>query len=170
MHRLLVPAILTAFLAACSTGPQTAVPDVICPAVGVVKETETVTRFRAPESFTQEDVVYTAHISDLAVACEEDDGIVTNIGFDIAARQGPAGNASQITLPYYVAVVRNGKEIVAKDVYEADLTFRGDNGRARVRETIRQHLAIEDAKQTLAYEILIGFQLSDDEFIYNLSQ
>ena len=145
-------------------------PDVICPAVGIVKETGTVTRFRSSDSSTQEDVVYTAHISDLAVACEEDDGVVTNIGFDVAARQGPAGDVRQITLPYFVAVVRGGTEIVAKDVYEADLTFEGENGRARVRETIRQHLSIDDLQQTRAYEILIGFQLSDDEFIYNLSR
>lgn len=156
-------------VSACGSAP-TEIPDLICPAVGIVEGTGSVTKFRENGDYYQDDVLYRGHMSGVSVSCDwRGDGVVTTIGVDIAATQGPAGEAEEVGLPYFIAVVR-GNKVIAKEVYNSLHNFPGDMRRSHVRERVEQRLALDDRRETARYEILLGFQLKEEEFIYNLSQ
>lgn len=159
-----------ALLTGCgSSGIRSQIPSLICPAIGLVQETSTVTKFRDQGSYLEGDVLYEGYISDLASSCnEEGGGVVADFTFTVTASKGDAGQTDHVTLPYFVAVTTPGGAIISKQVFNAEIDLSQD-GRGTVREHLNQHIQAE-GPDFHTYEILIGFQLSEDDMVYNLAQ
>jgi hypothetical protein len=157
-------------LAGCGGGGiRSQIPSLICPAIGLVQETSTVTRFQGTGSYLEGDVLYEGYISDLTSSCDEEGGgVVADFAFNVTASKGQASQVSQVTLPYFVAVTTPAGAIISKQVFNAVVDLSLD-GRGTVREHLNQHIQAE-GKDFHSYEILIGFQLSEDDMIYNLAQ
>lgn len=141
-----------------------------CPAIAVVGGTATYTQF-AGDGRTAEDVVLNAAITDLKLNCDQDDEVVSTVSFEIFAERGPAmRHDAALSLPYFVAVVRDNSEIVAKRIYEARLDFSGGADRAGRREILRQVLPTIEQARRYDYEIVLGFQLTPEDVAYNLQR
>ncbi len=158
---------LASFLASCASNPLE-VTISRCPAVAVVGDTGTLTRFNG-DGRTDEDVIYTASISDIAVSCEEGESVTSAIGFYVSAHSDGRLVNQVITLPYFVAVMKDNSEIVTKRIYDVTLDF-DQNGYAVSREVLNQLIPTIDQARRYNYELLIGFQLSPDDVAYNMER
>ena len=158
---------LASFLASCADNPLE-VTISRCPAVAVVGETGTLTRFNG-SGRTDEDVVFTASISDVAVSCEEGDAVTSAIGFYVSAHSDGRMVNETISLPYFVAVLKDNSEVVTKRVYDVTLDF-DENGYAVSREVLNQLIPTIDQARRYNYELLIGFQLTVDDVAFNMER
>ncbi|RMD89557.1 MAG: hypothetical protein D6807_03490 [Alphaproteobacteria bacterium] len=169
--RIVLPLVATALLVGCSSDGNKNPFEVTverCPAVAVVGGTGSLTRFRGTER-NAEDILYEATITGTRLQCNQGDDVVSDVAFEIVAQRGPAlRGEADVALPYFVAVLRDNSEIVAKDVYLARLHFSADAERAGTREIVRQRLPTIEQARRYDYEILLGFQLDPEDVTYNL--
>ena len=165
---LIVPLVL---LAGCSSEANKNPLEVTierCPALAIVGGTGSLIRFR-DKGRDADDVLYEATMTGTRLKCHQGDDVVSDVSFEIVVQRGPAlRGEADVALPYFVAVLRDNSEIVAKDVYMARIHFAADAERAGSRELIRQRLPTIDQARRYDYEILIGFQLNPEDVTYNL--
>jgi len=139
-----------------------------CPAFAVLGGTGSLTQF-AGEGRETSDVFLEATIADLSLDCDQGDDVSSAISFNVVGARGPAmQGASEVTLPFFVAVLRDNSVVVAKRIYETRLVFGPDDQRASTREDLYQYLPTIEQARRYNYEILVGFQLSQDELSYNV--
>jgi len=139
-----------------------------CPAFAVLGGTGSLTQFAGEERETS-DVFVEATIADLSLECDQGDDVVSSIAFNVVGTRGPAMQGeSEVSLPFFVAVLRDNSVVVAKKIYETRLRFGPEDQRASTREDLRQYLPTIEQARRYNYEILVGFQLSQDELSYNL--
>lgn len=165
--RLLVICALASFLAACASNPLE-VTISRCPAVAIVGDTGTLTRFEG-EGRNTDDVLFTASISDVSVSCNEDDDVTSAIGFYVSAQSERQVSNEVITLPYFVVVLKDNSEVVTKRVFDVTLRF-DENGYAVSREVLSQYIPTIEQARRYNYELLIGFQLSVDDVAFNMER
>ena len=138
-----------------------------CPTVVFADETDTWVEF-AGDAMHNDQVVFTAMVSNLDLQCDQDASVRSTVTFDVSARAGPALNGvRQVTLPYYVALLRDNSVVVAKKTYEVTFRLGPDAPRAGSREEIVQ--VIDDIERTRRYdyELVIGFDMGNAAIAYN---
>lgn len=112
-----------ALLGACSKHPLL-VHRSSCPAVAVPEYLGTMTQFSPADSRKADAMVLTAQVSRLEGSCFEDETrITTDVRFDVTAQRRHAGQAEDVTLPLFVAVVRAGDHLVSKERTAVTLHF-----------------------------------------------
>ena len=95
-----------------------------CPTVGVPAGTGDITLFDPPTSREARAIDVSATISNVRSTCNDaGDDIITGVMFDVRARRVRADAARDVSLPYYVAIVRGGNNVVAKRVGAVALHF-----------------------------------------------
>ena len=188
-------------LAGCSSNPLQ-VTRTLCPAAAVPQHAGTLTFFSPANSRSADSVVATASIFDLTNQCNDGGNkVASNLRFTIGAQRPNAAAEQTITVPYFVAVVKEGETLLSKQVYEATLTFPAGSARTEAVQTVQ---AVVDRAEALAaagpapgsekkkrkrgemaepedlffdakpkasgFEILVGFQLTDAQVHYNITQ
>ena len=176
-----------------------------CPAVGVPDYTGDVTLFRTPGSTTADNIDVVAQLTNVRSQCnEQGDKVYTTVTFDVQARRNDAGAARQVTLPYFVTVLRGGTAVVTKRVASVTLDFPAgqlraqasgkgssvvDKAEASLPQDVRDKLtrkrkagdadaaidplAQPDVKAAVAratFEVLVGFQLDQNQLTYNATR
>ncbi len=170
--RFVLMAAVSLLVTACSKNPLEVVVS-NCPAVAVVGDVGTITRFLG-EGRTSKDVAYTASILDVSSTCREDKdkktgGVSSRVVAHVAAQRGEAFKSDEISLTYFVAVLKDNSRIVSKEIYTTTVKF-DENGDGRVREVLAQEIpSIQEARR-YDYEILIGFQANPQDAVYNMQR
>nr|WP_245841490.1 hypothetical protein [Sphingomonas lenta] len=131
---LLTPALI---LAGCArtgeidaTGGISAVRSA-CPTVGVAAGTGDITLFDPPTSREQSAIDVTAVITNVRSTCNDTgDQIATTVTFDVLGRRTRTDAPREVTLPYYIAIVRGGSNVTAKRVGQVALRFEAGQPRA----------------------------------------
>lgn len=197
----LAAVLLPAILAGCASNPLE-VTRTLCPATAVPQHAGTLTFFSPASSRTAESVVATASIFNLQNQCNEGgDKVTSNLRFTIGAQRPNAAAEQTITVPYFVAVVKEGETLLSKQVYEATLTFPAGSVRAEAVQTVQaavdraealaaagpapgsekkkrkrgemaqpEDLFFDAKPKASGFEILVGFQLTDAQVYYNITQ
>ena len=102
-----------------------------CPRVGVPAGTGDITVFDPPASRDANAIDVTATLTNVTSTCDEaGPEIVTTVSFDVLGSRRQAGAARDVSLPYFITVVRGGTSVVAKSVNRVTLHF--DAGQTRV--------------------------------------
>ena len=105
-----------------------------CPRVGVPAGTGDITTFNPPASRDAKAIDVTATLTNVTSACDEaGEQIVTTINFDVLASRTQAGEAREVSLPYFVTVVRGGTAVIAKSVNRVTLHFEPGQTRASAK-------------------------------------
>ena len=173
-----------------------------CPAVGIPDYTGDVTLFRTAGDKTAANVDVVATMTNVRSQCNESgDKVYTQVSFDVLARRTDTAGARQVTVPYFVTVLRGGRAVVTKRVGQVTINFADGQERAQatgtgtayvdkaeatlpadIREKItRQRKAGEadaaidplsqpEVKAAVAratFELLVGFQLDQNQLNYN---
>ncbi len=131
-----------------ATGGITAVRSA-CPAVAVPAATGDITLFDPATSRDQSALDVTALMTDVRSTCADaaGDQITTTVTFKIQGRRVRTDAARDVTLPYFVTVVRGGTAVVAKRIGRVALHF--DAGQARAETTGQGTATISRAAATL---------------------
>lgn len=176
-----------------------------CPAVGIPDYTGDITLFREGGQQLASDIDVTANITNLRSTCNDTgERVYTAASFDVFARRTDTRGARQVSLPYFVTVLRGGSAVVTKQVAAVTLAFADGEERARASakagsyvnaaeatlpEDIRQKItrerkpgdpdaaidplsdpAVRAAVQRATFEMLIGFNLTQQQLGYNVTR
>ncbi|HEU0067282.1 MAG TPA: hypothetical protein VFQ57_08600 [Sphingomonas sp.] len=116
-----------------ATGGITAVRSA-CPVVGLPAGTGDVTLFTAPGSTDAAAVDVTATMTNVRGTCNDAvDPIATTVTFEVRAVRTATAAPRDVTLPYFISMVRGGTNVVAKRVGQVVVHF--DAGQARASAT-----------------------------------
>jgi hypothetical protein len=176
-----------------------------CPAVGVPDYTGDITLFRTPGAATADNIDVVAALTNVRSTCNETgEKVFTAATFDVLARRSDVRGARQVTLPYFVTVLRGGSAVISKRVGSVTINFADGQERAQVsgsasayvdkaeaslpadiREQITRKRKAGDADAAVdplsrpevkaavaraTFEVLVGFQLSQDQLTYNATR
>ena len=123
-----------------------------CPTVGVPAGTGDVTLFDPPTSQAQSAIDVVANMTEVRGACTDSGpDIGTTVSFVVQARRTRVDAARDVQLPYFIAVVRGGGNVVAKRVGSVQLHF--DAGQPRAQATGSASTTVSRAEATLPPEI-----------------
>jgi hypothetical protein len=130
-----------------------------CPQVGIPAGTGDITLFNPAASRDAAAVDVVATITNLRATCSEDaTNIVSTATFDVVATRRDAGEARQVTLPYYNVIAQGGSDIVAKKIGYVALNFPAGSVRASTNAQATGRVARgaaalpEDIRQELTRE------------------
>ncbi len=138
--RLLTAAVILVGLVGCRTTGDIVVDQGVgitslrsaCPAVGIPDYTGDITLFRVPGSTEANAVDITATMTNVRSQCNDTgEKIYASSTFDVQARRTDARGSRQVTLPYFVTVVRGGSAVVSKRVGAVTINFADGQERAQ---------------------------------------
>lgn len=176
-----------------------------CPAVGIPDYTGDMTLFRQGGQRYASDIDVTAALTNLRSTCDDSgERVYTEATFDVFARRTDTRGARQVSLPYFVTVLRGGSSVVSKQVGTVTLSFADGQERANASakaaayvlaaeatlpEDIRDQItrerkagdpdaaldpladpAVRAAVNRATFELLVGFNLSQDQLAYNATR
>ena len=105
-----------------------------CPSVGVPAGTGDITLFDPANSQDERAIDVVANITNVRSTCDDSGAEVqTTITFDVRARRTRTEGARDVTLPYFITVVRGGNAVTAKRIglhFEAGQALASTNGQA----------------------------------------
>ncbi len=151
---------LVAALGACKTSGDIVVDEGVgisavrgaCPAVGIPDYTGDVTLFRVPGSTDAGNIDVVAAMTDVRSQCTDSgEKVHASASFDVLARRSDVRGARQVTLPYFVSVLRGGTAVVSKRIGSVTLDFA--DGQERARASAQGGATIDRAEATLPAEI-----------------
>ena len=143
-----------------------------CPNGAVLAEASTVTKLRPGGGKDPTDVVLTAEMAAPILSCDYDKDAGTvqvSLNFPMTVKRGPAATGAPQSLSYFVAVVNSDNNVVTKRDFSHELTL--DQSIGSLNETPEETtFTVAKGKKPIAYEVLVGFQLTHDELAYNRAQ
>lgn len=103
-----------------------------CPAVGIPDYTGDITLFSVPGSTDANAVDITATMTNVRSQCNETgEKIYASSTFDVLARRADSRGSRQVTLPYFVTIVRGGSVVISKRVGAVAINFADGQERAQ---------------------------------------
>ncbi|MEZ5742679.1 MAG: hypothetical protein R3D89_02810 [Sphingomonadaceae bacterium] len=176
-----------------------------CPAVGIPNYTGDVTLFSSPANRSAANIDVVAAMTNVRSQCNDSgDRIYSTVSFDVLARRTNTSGAQQVSLPYFVTVLRGGSQVVTKRLGTVTVSFAPGQERAsasgsgsayidraeatlpaEIRERItRKRKAgdsdaavdpladpqVKTAVERATFELLVGFQLDENQLSYNATR
>ncbi|MBR0552356.1 hypothetical protein [Stakelama marina] len=133
------------------TGGITAVRTT-CPTVAVPAGTGDITLFNPADARTANAIDVVATVTNVRSDCGDNGtDVVTTVNFDIEARRNDTSAARDVTLPYFITVVRGGTAVIAKRIKQATVHF--DAGQARAQVSAQGTSVINHAAATLPEDV-----------------
>ena len=113
-----------------------------CPQVGIPAATGDITLFSPPGRADAAAIDVVATITNLRATCTEDaTHVVSTATFDVVATRRDAGEARQVTLPYYNVIAQGGGDVVAKKIGYVGLNFAAGSVRAQTNAQVTGRVA-----------------------------
>jgi hypothetical protein len=163
-YRLLAAAAMTAALAGCHSKGELVVDESVgitavrgtCPAVGIPDYTGDVTLFRTAADKTAANIDVVAAMTNVRTQCDEgsqdsSSKVFASATFDVLARRTDTHGARQVSIPYFVTVLRGGTAVVSKRIGTVTVSFA--DGQERAQATGHGSAYIDRADATLSPEI-----------------
>ncbi|MES2989670.1 MAG: hypothetical protein V4808_17395 [Pseudomonadota bacterium] len=123
-----------------------------CPRVGVPAGTGDITQFNPPASREAAAIDIAATMTNVTSTCDDTgDRIVTTINFEILATRRTAGEARDVSLPYFVTVVRGSTSVIAKSIDRVTVRFEAGQTRASTKGTATSY--VDRAAATLPEDV-----------------
>lgn len=143
-----------------------------CPVVEIVDELRMMTEFSNYASPMPENLISEIRINSIESQCfEEQDKIRAQMTIMMEGRIGPEGrdqpqDQANFAYPYFVAVSDEQNAILAKEVFGVSLGFTAGQENVSQIEVINQTIPKEELQEK-PLKLLIGFQLTQEQFEYN---
>ena len=144
-----------------------------CPKVAVVDELKTIHQFSDNKKARPENETSSMTIAKLETRCSHHQQTIT-VALDmtfhgtLGAQGQRLGKTHQgFSYPYFVAVTAPDGDILAKEVYAVSAAYNDGQTTATEHDSLRQIIPLRPKTQARDYEILVGFQLNDDQLAFN---
>ena len=140
-----------------------------CPRVSILKQTSLLTLYGEGPGRDDVDVAFKLALRDVASDCDLDvddeagGGVAVTFALPIYATRGPAAETDRLSVPFFVALADPSRQIVAKEVFTAEIAFDADGASAQTVEEIEQWIPLEPGEIGAGYEALVGFQLTPEQ-------
>lgn len=145
-------------------------PQPECPNVAILGDAAIVTKFRDQSGRDLSDVTFTAEVVDIEANCSYDrTSVNVELKALLAVTRGPADRNRVVDLDYFVAITDPQQTPVAKQPFRVRFEFRDQITRLSRVEELEQRIPLRDLRLGPRYQIVIGFQLTEDELAYNRS-
>jgi hypothetical protein len=141
VRKLAVLASIPLALSACSRAGEIADGGItavrtVCPRVGVPAGTGDITLFNPPASREASAIDVEAVMTNVRATCDDKSAdVLTNISFDVYANRASGDGARDVSLPYFVTVVRGGSSVTAKRIGRVTVHFEPGQLRAQASGT-----------------------------------
>ncbi len=147
--------------------------DTSCPPVNIVPELGEIHQFSSDSVQINDTLISNAKISRIATDCTVNkNNVALEINMTFTGAIGPDAKLTPtdeptVSYPYFVALTTADGNIIAKEVFSANMSYKGEQVEALTTDSMRQIIPLTSGGKASADEILIGFQLTDDELAYN---
>ncbi|MCW0182785.1 MAG: hypothetical protein OJI70_13500 [Zavarzinia sp.] len=155
-------------LAACGSSSESAsaaADAVPCPAMSVLADAASLTRFAPGAARTPDNVLYEIEVIDAKALCQPAAGgqVTADVGLSIYVRRGPAGrDLKGVSEPFFLTLTETNTRVISRASYQTVIPF--DNGKNS--GGVVEHLSVTvplEGKSPYAFEMIGGIQLSADE-------
>lgn len=146
-----------------------------CPSIMVDPQLDSMSEFVDMETPSKETEISTVHLMSTKSECILDGEFLTmRIDLSFDGQLGPKarrknGDRPFFAYPYFIAVMDSDGNELARELFAASFTYTAEEDRMNVVDTIRQKLPLNDDGTVPAYQVQIGFQLTEDQLFYNSS-
>jgi len=162
LHLLAVPMLIA--LAGCSQ------KIVVCPVPAILADTATVTVMRPGATPDLANELYTVTMTNAEADCVFNQSTaIVRASMDISfhATRAPSRDAATYSVPYFVVVHAKDK-VFAKKLYTLRFTFAPGAASADIKQAPEDtQIKISNGKLPWDYQLLAGFQLTQDQIAYN---
>lgn len=142
-----------------------------CPLMGVLYDNARVVDFAQPDNQRYANIEYTGEMQGVRGLCRyvDEDPITMSIEIDMAFGRGPASTSNRQTYRYWVAVARRGFAPIAKEYFDVEVRWSGDEVVATRTEEIESIVIPRAAADTSGenFEVLVGFELTPEQLQFN---
>jgi hypothetical protein len=169
-----VPALLAllalSLLSACATRNPITEP---CPTFGILGDAEQATAFNG-SGHDLTDVAYRVSLSGASLTCSYNHNkrrpaVKGALKVNLSVERGPALSSTEIRVPYFVAVTRGKKYVLARNEFAQVFDLKGGT-RVGSEEEIPVSIPLAKDMRGDNYEVVIGIVLTPDQLAYNRAQ
>lgn len=150
-----------------------AAADATCPPVTTIEDLKQISQFESPSLQIDDTLISHAEITRVSSDCTINDyNVAIEINMMFSGNIGPKGKVTatdeaNFSYPYFVALTSENGETLAKEVFTANLSYKGEQIEAMTTDNMRQIIPLDEQGHSTVKEIMIGFQLDEDELSYN---
>lgn len=160
-----------AALSGCSSSDDKPAPS--CPTVLILADAERFTQFRPGRGRDITDIVAEGEIAGFKGTCEfgkKNATLEMTLSVSFNLTRGAANSDSVVEFPYFVAVPSMYPDPAGKALIPASVQFPGNLSKVRYAdEELQLSLPLGNGLSGASYEVIIGFQLDEDQLAYNRS-
>lgn len=144
-----------------------------CPTLILDPRLKSATEFYDMKSPSEETEISTISITETKTRCnEEADNISMEIDITFEGQLGSYAEGKDsgklfFAYPYFVSVADESSTELAKEVFAVSVNYETDTTTFRTTETIKQLLPVDENGDLPAYEVQLGFQLTEEQLFYN---
>lgn len=150
-------------------------PNNTCPPIVIDPQLDSASDFSDMENPSDANNVSHIYLTRTASECSVVDGFMeARIDLVFEGKLGPKarrkeGDRPYFAYPYFIAVTDSAGNELARELFAASVTYEADQNAVELVETIRQKLPLNKNGRMPAYQIHIGFQLTEEQLFYNAS-
>lgn len=145
-----------------------------CPSVQIMSDLKNLHEFMDYSAPSENTRLSHIEIMDVKTECaEQDEAVAMNIDITFNGQIGAQArqtkkDTANFSYPYFVAVTDAQGKILAKEIFAASVSYSSGQDTIKQIETINQLLPKTEG--VADYTVLLGFQLNEEQLIYNRTQ
>ncbi len=167
LRRLFVGCGTLFLLAGCVDQP----PPVDCPAVRVLQDPGTLTRFQPGPGRDITDILFQAEFTGVAGDCVvEETDVAMDFSVQITAQRGPADTEKRAEMSIFMAIQDPDSQILSREAFDVVIPFDGNQTRVVYSDGFEGRIPLPSGTQAGDYTVFLGFVLTRDELQFNREQ
>ena len=160
---------LAAILSGCGVfGKKKQLP---CPRVVPLKDAQRLIKFAPGGGTDLSAMLYEMRVARIAPKCTyRRDEVEVDLALTVHARRGPADTARQAPGQYFVAIMDPRNRIVAKRIFDVNVSFPVNVNSGSFTDSRVQRIPIAKGRSAAGYAIVVGLQLTAEDLRANRSR
>jgi len=155
-------------LAGCAAEPP---PAAICPAVRVLQDPGTITKFKPGPGRDITDILFQAGFSGVTGDCEiAETDVAIDFAVQITAQRGPADTEKRAAMSIFMAVQDPDRQILSREAFDIEIPFDGNQTRVVYADEFEGRIPLPAGQAADGYTVFLGFVLTREELQFNREQ
>ena len=144
-----------------------------CPKIETTEMLREIHLFTDPAQPSEKGRVSSFGIASIEDSCRHrNNNVIVEISINFEGNLGPAGRSSSserpsFAYPYFIAIEGKGGQILAKEIFATTVSYNKTSETVTHSDNMRQIIPIAPNSTGDDYSIFVGFQLTDEELMYN---
>ena len=146
---------------------------VACPKVKALTDLSSITQFSNSGGQTSDKMISDTKLEKIDSKCSvAGNSVSVELELNFSGVLGPIGvkdldGQANYTYPYFLSVISPDGKILSKDVFALSMIYENGQITYHRQDKLRQVIPLMAGQDASQFQIMIGFQLSEDELAYN---